>query len=182
MDSKPIHPISKLSSLLDNLDGFIDRTSLTLEQRKFKLYPSLAGSALFLALSGLILLLMPGQIKIQPDQAITARTFPSILVYMMMGGSIINLIKDLIKLSRKETIPYNEVCLFTEIKALVLLLFLIIYALLMPLIGFIASSVIYGILMLFYFRIRNWKYYLLVTVLAVIIGYLFKNILHVRLP
>lgn len=182
MDSKPFHPYLFFINMTHIMDQFIDRTSLVLEQKKFKLYPSLAGSALFMALSLFILTVMPSQIKINPDMAINARTFPTILAFIMMGGAIINLLKDLYKLSRKKNLPYSELCLFTEIKALILLCFLSIYAILMPLIGFIASSVVYGILMLNFFRIKNWKYYLLVTLLAVIIGLLFKNILHVRLP
>jgi putative tricarboxylic transport membrane protein len=182
MDFKSVQPFLFILNMTHKMDQFIDRTGLALEHKKFKFYPSLSGSALFMALSLFILIVMPSQIKIRPEEVINARTFPTILAFIMMGGAILNLLKDLYRLKSKKKLVSSELCLFTEIKALILLCFLIIYAVLIPLIGFIASSVIYGMLMLIFFRIKNWKYYLLVTLLAVIIGLLFKNVLHVRLP
>lgn len=182
MNSKQISPFSRISALLVRFDSHIDRASAYLEKKTFRLYPSLAGSVLFLALAGLIFVLMPAQIKIRQDQAITARTFPSILAWIMLCGAAVNLVQILIKKIKKQPLEYTEVVLLVEIKALILLLFLIIYAVLTPLTGFIPASVIYGILMLFYFRIKNWRYYLIVSALAVVIGFLFKNLLHVRLP
>lgn len=182
MGSKLKNPYLKLTALLQKADNTIDNIGRNLEQKRFRLYPSIAGSVFFLALSVFIFLMMPSQIKIRPDQTITARTFPAILAFIMLGGAILNLVKDGIKLIRKETIPFIEVYILTEVKALIILLFLIIYALLIPLTGFSIASVIYGILMLIYFRIKNWKYYILVSILALMIGYLFKDILHVRLP
>lgn len=182
MDRKKVSVSSRLSARLDAVENTLDRWGEGLEKRRFRLYPGLAASLLFIALSLLILLLMPDQIKIREDQSITARTFPSMMAFIMLGGALLNLAKDGFKLIRRGKLPAIEVCLRTEIKALILLAFLIIYAALMPLIGFSIASLIYGILMLFYFRIRDWRYYLLITVLAMGIGFLFKNLLHVRLP
>ncbi|MDC7232552.1 MAG: tripartite tricarboxylate transporter TctB family protein [Spirochaetales bacterium] len=182
MRSTQIKIFSTFTHLIQKIDNTIDHTARHLENREFRIYPTIAGSVFFLALSALILILMPYQIKVRADQTITAQTFPSILAFIMMGGALLNLIKTGLQKYRKEPLEYVEVYILTEIKALILLLFLIIYSLLMPVLGFMLSSVIYGILMLFYFRVKNWKYYLLVTTLAILIGFLFKDILHVRLP
>ena len=125
---------------------------------------------------------MPSQIKIQPDRAITARTFPGGLAMIMMGGAILNIGKDILKIIKKERIPMTELDLLTEVRALILLLFFVLYALLMPVAGFMISSAIYSILMLFYFRVKDVKYYIIVISSAVIISLLFKNVLNVRLP
>ncbi len=182
MDKKKYSAAARLEDLLDVIETKLDCWGDALKKKRLRLYPGIAGSILFLALSLLILLLMPSQVKIREDQNITARTFPSMMASIMLGGTLLNLTKDGLKLLRKENLPSIELQLHTELKALILLVMLIIYALLIPLIGFSAASVVYGILMLFYFRIRNWRYYLLVTALALTIGFLFKNLLHVRLP
>ena len=182
MDDKKSTPATRLSAGFDKIERNLDLWEQRLEDKKLRLYPGIAGSVLFIALALLIFLLMPSQIKIREDQAITARTFPSMMAFIMLGGALLNLAKDALKVIRKEILPTIEIKLHTELKALILLVLLIVYAALMPLIGFSAASVVYGILMLFYFRIRDWKYYLLVTVLALTIGFLFKNLLHVRLP
>jgi putative tricarboxylic transport membrane protein len=182
MDPKKASASSRLSAGIDGMEKTLDRWGEGLEKKKFRLYPGIAASVLFIALPLLILFLMPDQIKIREGQRITAGTFPSMMAFIMLGGALLNLARELWKLVRREKLPVIEIRLHTEIKALILLAFLIIYAALMPLTGFSIASAVYGILMLFYFRIRDWRYYLLITVLALSIGFLFKNLLHVRLP
>ena len=182
MKSNRMNLYTTLCAGIKKWDRTIDRWAGILEKKTIRLYPALAGSVLFLALACLIFQLMPSQIKIRPDRAITARTFPSILAGIMLCGSLINLGQIFYRRLRKQPLEYTELGLLTEVKALILLLFLVIYAVLTPLAGFIPASVIYGILMLFYFRIKNWRYYIIVSVLAIVIGFLFKNVLNVRLP
>ncbi len=168
--------------LFVKLDRIYERIEYKLQKRILRIYPSIAGPLLFVILSLLIIFLMPSQIRIVDGQMITARTFPFSLAVVMLGGSVLILLRELVKVFRKVPLETVEFHLLTELRAFILLLDLIVYALLMPLIGFIASSVVFGVLMLLYFRIKNWKYYALVSGSAILIGALFKYLLHVRLP
>ena len=167
---------------LRRLDAQIDILAERMKEKKMKLYPSLLGPILFIILGVTIMLLMPSQVKIRDDQAITARTFPTFLTMIMMGGAIILLLREGLKVLRKEPIESIELELLTEVKALILMGMLILYAFLMSRIGFMVSSVIYSILMMYYFRVKNWKYYIIVIVAAVLIGIIFRYVLNVRLP
>ena len=150
--------------------------------RKIRYYPTLVGAAVFFMLALAILVLMPSQIKIRADQTITARTFPAALAIMMLGGSIMLAAKDLYRLARKLPIEVAELDLGTEIRALILLALLAFFALLMRLIGFIPGSVVFGLLMLVYFRVKKPAYYAVVAVAAIIVGVIFRYALNVRLP
>lgn len=167
---------------LRRLDAQIDILAERMKEKKMKLYPSLVGPLLFIILGVTIMLLMPSQVKIRSDQVITARTFPTFLTMIMIGGSIILLLREGLKILRKEPIESIELELLTEVKALILMGLLILYAFLMSRIGFMVSSVIYSILMMYYFRVKNWKYYIIVIVAAVLIGIIFRYMLNVRLP
>ncbi len=171
-----------LTALSFKYDAFIDQCAGILENRTLKLYPGPTGSVLFATLGILILVLIPSQIKVRADQTINARTFPAILAWIMLVCSAFNMINDGIRVIRRQKLPFIEMNLLNEVKAMIILLFLVIYALLMPLAGFSIASVVFALLMLLYFRVKEWKYYLLVTVLALGIGFLFKNVLNVRLP
>ncbi|MDC7240507.1 MAG: tripartite tricarboxylate transporter TctB family protein [Spirochaetales bacterium] len=171
-----------IKTLTASWDAFLDHCAGLLEGRTLKLYPGPAGSVLFLAIGALILVLMPTQINVRTEYGINARTFPSMLAWIMIAGALINLMGYGIKILQKSKPDCIELDLLTEVKALILLLFLVLFAVLMPLVGFSIASVIYSILMLLFFRIKDWKYYLLVTFLALGIGFLFKNLLNVRLP
>ncbi|AEV29312.1 hypothetical protein SpiGrapes_1502 [Sphaerochaeta pleomorpha str. Grapes] len=174
--------MSTVIEFIKKLDHKIDATAERIKDRKIRFYPTIVGPIVFIVFSVVVLALMPGQIKIQPNMSINARTFPSILTYLILGSSSVLLIKDGVKLIRKIPVEKLELELLTELKALILLFLLMLYALMMKTIGFIAGSVIYSILMLYYFRVKNWKYYTIVVASAIAIGIIFRFVLNVRLP
>jgi putative tricarboxylic transport membrane protein len=167
---------------LKKLDGRIDTLAEEMKDKKVAFRPSIVGPIIFIVFSIAILLLMPSQIKVQQDQIINARTFPRMLTYLMLGSSVVVLAQALFNLARHKPIEKLELELLTEVKAVLMLAMLVLYAVLMKPIGFIASSVIYAILMLYYFRVKNWKYYVILVVSAIAIGVIFRYVLNVRLP
>ena len=167
---------------LKQLDSRIDTLAEEMKDKKVAFRPSIVGPIIFIVLSIAILLLMPSQIKVQQDQIINARTFPRMLTYLMLGSSVVVLAQALLNLARHKPIEKLELELLSEVKAIILLALLVLYAVLMKPIGFIASSVIYAILMLYYFRVKNWKYYAIVVISAIAIGVIFRYVLNVRLP
>lgn len=164
------------------IDRKIDQLADRLEPKSIRLYPTIVGPIMFIVLAITIFLVMPSQVKIREDQIINARTFPTVLTTIMLAGAVILLGKELFRIVKKLPLEVVELSVLTEIKALILLGLLILYAVLMKSIGFITSSVIYAVLMLYYFRIKDWKYYGIVVTASVAIGMIFRYVLHVRLP
>ena len=169
------------TSRVRQLETSIDRIADSLHGKTLKFYPSIVGSIIFIVLSLAIFWWMPSQIKIQPG-AITARTFPSLMAGIMLACSLVVLLREIVKIVRKQPLVVSELNLLTEMKALIILSLFVVFAVLAELIGFIPSSVIYSILMLVYFRIKKWSYYLIVSLSAIVIGLAFQNLLNVKLP
>ncbi len=169
-------------NIFKKLDGKIDQWGRELDGRKVKFYPELVGPILCIVFAVVILSLMPGQIKIHTDQSITARTFPTMLMGIILVFSVVLLVKEIYKMIRKLPIHTMELDVLSEIKALILLALLVSYFFLMKWIGFIPSSTLFSVAMLYYFRSKNWKYYVIVVTVSIAIGVIFRYVLHVRLP
>ena len=168
--------------ILKKLDTKIDRTGERLKDRKVNFYPTVVGPIVFLVFALVAFLIMPSQVKVQQQAATTARTFPILLLQIMIVGSVALLVTEIVKIVRKTELEVVEIELLTEIKALIILLMLILYALLMPLIGFIPSSLLFSVAMLYFFRIKKVSYYLIIIFSALVIGLIFRYLLGVRLP
>ena len=168
-------------SLVEQFEAAIDRIANSLHGKTLRFYPSIVGSIIFILLSLAIFWWMPSQIKIQPG-AITARTFPSLMAGIMLACSVAVLLREIVKIIRKQPLDVSELNLLTEAKALIILSLFVVFAVLAELIGFIPSSAIYSILMLVYFRIKKWSYYLIVSLSAIVIGLIFQKLLNVTLP
>ncbi len=168
--------------MLKRVDSKIDTVGASLEGKTVNFYPSLVGPLVFLAFAVAAFLLMPSQVKVHENMATTARTFPTLLLQIMIAGSVVLLGTELVKIIRRKKLDVIQIELLTEIKAVVILLMLVLYALLMPLIGFILSSLLFSVAMLYYFRIKKGSYYLIVIVSALAIGVIFRYLLGVRLP
>lgn len=174
--------MTAFSDFLSRLDGRIESWTLRFRGKKIRYYPTLVGAGCFFLLSVGIFVLMPAQIKVQPDQTINARTFPAVLAAIMLFGSIYLGGKDLYRLIRRLPVEDAELDLLTELRAAAILGLLILFALLMKIAGFIPSAVVFSLLMLRYFKIRSFSYHALVAAAAVLIGVVFRYVLNVRLP
>lgn len=149
---------------------------------KYKIKVNIIGGAIFLALSLILWFLIPSQIPIKTDGIITSRSFPRLIVLLMFFSSLFILVSDIFKLISKRPVTEVEVNLKEEGKACVVCFLLIAYAFLLDKIGFMFSSIAYCYSMLLFFKCKNWKYYIIVTVICVAVTYIFKNILLVQLP
>ena len=171
-----------MNRFIEKIDQFIDETAIKLEKHKITVPINIVGSILFIIVSSILLLLIPAQIKINTTAQVNARTFPSLMLKIVLIFSIVLLIKDIISIIRKKEIEKREFNLLVEVRFLIILGELIIFLVLLYFTNFILSSIIFGFLMLFYFRAKKISSYLIILLAAIIIGYLFQNVLHVRLP
>lgn len=171
-----------MNRFIEKIDKFIDETSLKLEKHKVTIPINIVGAILFIIVSSILLSLVPSQIKVNTTAQVTARTFPVLMLRIVLIFSIVLLLKDIVSLIRKQEIERREFNLLNEVKFLIILGELIIFLVLLHFTNFILSSIIFGILMLFYFRAKKVSSYLIIILAAILIGYLFQNVLNVRLP
>ena len=171
-----------MNHLIEQLNGTLDRFSLKWEGRRVRFYPSLVGPVLFLIVGIVGFLLMPTQVKIQEGTATTARTFPSLMLTLILACSVLLILQEVVKIVHKQPIEVVMLDVMTEIRAVIILVLLVLYAVLIPLLGFIVTSVLFGLGMLGFFRVKKWWYYLIVAFSALMIGLLFQVVLNVRLP
>lgn len=174
--------MNKITIFFDKINNGLDSIGLRLEGKKIRFNANIVGSIIFIIFSSVFILLMPKQIKVTEISSINAQTFPKLLLQIILVSAFLILIKEVVKIILKKDCEVTELDLLTEIRAcLIFLMFLGYFFMLKPF-GFILSSIIFGLAMTFYFRVRKWYYYLIVTSCAVIIGVVFKYLLHVRLP
>lgn len=171
-----------MNHLFTQLNAAIDRFSMKWEGRQIRFYPSLVGPVLFLLASIAGYALMPSQVKIQEGTATTARTFPSLMLTLILVCSVVLILQEVYKIVRKQPLEVVMLDVMTEIRALIILILLVLYALMIPLLGFIVTSMLFAMSMLGFFRVKKWWYYLIVSLSALAIGLLFQVVLNVRLP
>lgn len=171
-----------MNNFIEKIDKFLDDTSAKLDKHKITLPINIVGSILFIVVSIVLLKLVPSQIKVNTTAQVNARTFPLLMLRIVLVFSIILLVKDILFIVTKREIEKREFSLLVEVRFLILLSMLIIFLVLLHFTSFIVSSIIFGVLMLFYFRSKKIINYIIIILAAFLIGYLFQNVLHVRLP
>lgn len=167
---------------IESLDSWLDKTGEKLESKKVKLYTDIIGPLVFMIFAATVLLLMPSQIILLEESQINPRTFPVLLMGLILICSAVQLIKEIVRIVKKNDPAVKEINLLVEVKALIILVILIGYAVLMQVIGFTISSVLAGVAMLMFFRIKKPLYYAIIIFAAVLIGVFFRSVLNVPLP
>ena len=167
---------------LDTLFSRVDKFDRRLQGKKLIIYSNIIGSMLFIAFSVSMLILTPSQIKVTETGVINAQTFPKLLLGTILCLSAILLVTECIKLILRKPCAQIELELLAGFKSLIILCLFILYFVLLKPLGFIASSCIFSVLMMLYFRVKKPYYYLIGIAAGIFIGVLFQYVLHVRLP
>ena len=167
---------------LQRIDSWLDATGENLEKKKVRLYVDIIAPIIFIIFAVAVLLAMPKQIALLSSGSINERTFPTMLMLLIIICGVVLLIKEIYNIISKKKANIVETTALVEVKALIILGILVLYWLLMGLIGFIISSILLGLAMLMFFRVKKPSYYIIVSVVAVLIGVFFRYVLNVRLP
>ena len=144
---------------------------------KVKLNSNMITGVLFLIVSVALHILIPSQIRTYETSAVTAATVPTLLIRGMILCSVILLVQGI--LSKEKTEYTISGAIFTKenllrLKPVIYIAMLIAYALLLPHIGFIISS-------LLYFGTRKWWFYAIASA-NVIVAYFAFQAMSVTLP
>ena len=164
------------------IDSWLDATGEKLEKKKIRLYVDIITPIIFIIFAVAVLLAMPPQIALLSSSSINERSFPTLLMFLIIICGVVLLGKEIFNIVAKKKVNIVETTALVEVKALIILGILVLYWLLMGLIGFIISSILLGLAMLMFFRVKKPSYYIIVSVVAVLIGVFFRYVLNVRLP
>lgn len=164
------------------IDSWLDATGEKLEKKKIRLYVDIITPIIFIIFAVAVLLAMPSQIALLSSSSINERSFPTLLMFLIIICGVVLLGKEIFNIVSKKKANIVETTALVEVKALIILGILVLYWLLMGLIGFIISSILLGLAMLMFFRVKKVSYYIIVSVVAVLIGVFFRYVLNVRLP
>ncbi|MBO7175668.1 MAG: tripartite tricarboxylate transporter TctB family protein [Treponema sp.] len=164
------------------IDSWLDATGEKLEKKKIRLYVDIITPIIFIIFAVAVLLAMPSQIALLSSSSINERSFPTLLMFLIIICGVVLLGKEIFNIISKKKANIVETTALVEVKALIILGILVLYWLLMGLIGFIISSILLGLAMLMFFRVKKVSYYIIVSVVAVLIGVFFRYVLNVRLP
>lgn len=164
------------------IDSWLDATGEKLEKKKIRLYVDIITPIIFITFAVAVLLAMPSQITLLSSSSINERSFPTLLMFLIIICGVVLLGKEIFNIVAKKKVNIVETTALVEVKALIILGILVLYWLLMGLIGFIISSILLGLAMLMFFRVKKPSYYIIVSVVAVLIGVFFRYVLNVRLP
>lgn len=164
------------------IDSWLDATGEKLEKKKIRLYVDIIAPTIFIIFAVAVLLAMPSQIALLSSSSINERSFPTLLMFLIIICGVVLLGKEIFNIVAKKKVNIVETTALVEVKALIILGILVLYWLLMGLIGFIISSILLGLAMLMFFRVKKVSYYIIVSVVAVLIGVFFRYVLNVRLP
>ena len=147
---------------------------------KFKIRTNLVTGILMALFSGYMLYVMPKQVKVPAfdSGAPSPRIIPGICLVVILLCSLVLIIQSLI--FKKEKIV--EFDWTNEKPAILLIVLLCIYVFLIVKIGFILSSAVTFVILLFYSGERKPFIYIFTIALAVGIYFLFTQVFHVSLP
>lgn len=145
-----------------------------------KLRTNLISGIIFLVFSIILLFIIPKEIvqTYTQNQYIDADTIPKLIGYFMMGVSIYLILKGTIL--KKEVI--KEIELAPEIVSLGFIFILAIYVAIIPFVGFLIASLLLGGVCLAIEKVNNWKVWLLVFGVIVLIYFGFEKGLGLTFP
>jgi len=127
---------------------------------------------------------LPSQIKLYETGAINAQTVPSLLINCMIIFSAILLVQGLAAKEKTEYEISGKMLTkesLIKLKPAIYIAMLLVYAIIMPKIGFIISSLLLSNGVLLYFGTRKWYYYLIVSANVFVVYFAFQA-LNVYLP
>ena len=149
--------------------------------RNVSFSPNLIGSIFFIALSIFFLLTMEREVYIGSDEGVNARTFPSIVLWIMLSLSLFTFIREMVFIFMKKERRKKDLNLGKEARALLLFLVMFLYVTFIPLLGFFLSSIIFSVILAYCLGARRISYFLIVASSSLAICLIFRYLLDVRL-
>lgn len=166
---------------MNNFHTKLDSWGEWLHKKEIRIPINLTAGIIALIFAVFILFIMPWQVVVADNDVVNGRAFPKLLMYVMIICSSMLILKDVLKMVKKEPVEIKTINLLTEVKAVIIFAILFITYLLSKITGlFVIGAVFCCIGFLLYFRCTKRSYYVITISLAVIIWVLFRFVLGVE--
>ncbi len=143
--------------------------------------PDLVGSIVFMAVSVFFLFSMEKEVYVGSDDGVNARTFPFIVLFLMLSISLFMFIKEIILIARKKERRKISIDLRSEARSLIIFIVLLLYASSIVYVGFFFSSIIFSLALAYLMGARRLSYFIIVFSFTLAICIVFRYVLNVRL-
>ena len=143
--------------------------------------PDLVGSIVFMAVSVFFLFSMEKEVYVGSDDGVNARTFPFIVLFLMLSISLFMFIKEIILIARKKERRKISIDLRSEARSLIIFIVLLLYASSIVYVGFFISSAIFSLALAYLMGARRLSYFIIVFSFTLAICIVFRYVLNVRL-
>lgn len=143
--------------------------------------PDLVGSIVFIAVSVFFLFSMEKEVYVGSDDGVNARTFPFIVLFLMLSISLFMFIKEIILIARKKERRKISIDLRSEARSLIIFIVLLLYASSIVYVGFFISSIIFSLALAYLMGARRLSYFIIVFSFTLAICIVFRYVLNVRL-
>lgn len=170
-----------MKNMIARIDMRLDVWGEQLSQKNVRYPADLITGVLFLIFSIVILKIMPQQVAVSDKDVIDGRAFPTLLMYIMMAGSAMLILKELYRLASKKPLEMKTLHLLVEVKALIIILILLGTYFIAKLTDlFVLGAIFCCLAFLLFFRTRQKSYYVITLAMAVAIWATFHFVLGVN--
>lgn len=136
---------------------------------------------LFLLIASALKLITPSQIKLMDSSAVNARTFPELVINLMLICGCLTLITGL-REGNTNGLTISAAVLKSWLFPLAVLGMILVYMVMIPKAGFILASAIISFALLAVLKCRNMKYYIICLAILILVYFIFTRYLNVFLP
>lgn len=153
---------------------------------KIKYNSEIISGLIFLIFGIVLWIMIPSQIKTMESSAITAQTFPRIIIGGLVLFSAGLLLQGIFGKEKKVLVIMKETFQTEqakkELRSLVYILILIAYCFLVKPLGYLVSTLLLVLAVMLFYRARKWYFYAIPLGTVCIIYLVFKMALRVSLP
>ena len=166
---------------INNLDAKLDSMGEKLSKKEITIPTDLVASVVFFVLGIVLLLCIPSQVTEGKDEIVSGAAFPTYLFYIMIGGSIIIAVQNILKIVRKQPIETKTINALVEVKALIIFGILVVFWLICNVTDlFVLGAIFCAVSFLIFFRCKKVSYYIITIAFAIGIWAAFRFGLNVR--
>ena len=170
-----------MKNWINNIEEKLDSAGAKLAKKEITIPTDLVAAAVFFVFGIMLLLIVPHQVTVGQDEVVSGAAFPTYLCYLMIGGSLIVGIRNIVKMVRKEPVETKTINALVEVKALIIFGILVMFWVICSLTDlFVLGALFCAIAFLLFFRCKKKSYYFITVAFAVGIWAAFRFILNVN--
>lgn len=138
----------------------------------------------FLFLGIFLWIAIPYQIKSDGMTTMGPEFFPKFLSVGLIILSILLIIQTFVKekQGRGQNSKNFDINLKSELRVLLIFFIITIYAVMIPYLGFVISTILFMGIALFLLNVRKWYFYGALIAFSFVVYYVFEKLLYVQLP